>query len=116
MYLKTFKLGLGARLPSLQTTLKRNSVAQSMSGNTVYMSVRETGTTATLFTKSIDENNSSEGTITNATGGVARFDWVTTDFTSTGYYEAQFFYANAAGKYEYCDDIQPIEIYPVFST
>lgn len=115
-HLKMFRMGYGARLPSLQVTIKREGVAQSMSGNTVYMRIRTAGSTVTVHEKNITEVSSSDGIITNATGGVCRFDWLAADFASTGNYLGEFSYANASGKREYCEDIQPIEIYSVFAS
>jgi len=109
MSLDEVRITVNDSLPSIEYTISRTgsgSTTPNLSGFTANLKVREVGTTANSFTISITSGSTANGQITNPTGAVIRFDFSTSNFSSSGTSIGEISFESAAGKTETAPDRQ----------
>lgn len=96
-------------LPSYTWTLYRTgstSTPFNLTNYSVALKVRSQSGSTNKFTKTVTNVASTDGAISNSTGGQVRFDWVSGNWNTTGTYIGEFSIINASSKVETVPDRQ----------
>jgi len=117
MSLAPYQLTVNDSLPSVQYTLSRSgsgSTTPNLEGCTANLKVRKIGATTNSFSISVTSGSTVDGQITDADAGVLRFDFSTDKFSSSGTFEGEISFTNAAGKTETAPDRQLFTVHSEF--